>query len=101
MIGRLFGARERIDVPCTVEVAHTFESLHAHVVLDGDIAIRPGDEVTVHGAEIRVPYGETASFRRDATVVRAGPMERLWTRLTGDTEFMELCEFSFSERSKL
>lgn len=101
MIGRLFGPRERIDVPCTVEVEHTFESLSAHVVLDGDIAVHPGDEVIVHGAEIRVPYGETAVFRREATVTRAGPVERLWTRLTGDSEFMELCEFSFSERAKL
>ena len=101
MIAKLFGPRERIDVPCTVEVEHTFESLSAHVVLDGDIAVLPGDEVTVHGEAIRVPYGERGTFRRDATLVRAGPVERLWTRLTGDTEFMELCEFSFSERSKL
>ena len=99
-MARLF-ARETLRVPCTVEVSHTFESLAAHVVLDGDIKIQPGDEVTVDGAEIRVPYGEERSFRREATVVRAGPLERLWTRLTGDAEFMELCEFSFSERSKL
>lgn len=101
MLKRLFGSRETIEVPCTVEVEHTFESLAAHVVLDYDIVIEPGDEVKVHGEEIRVPYGERATFRRDATVVRAGPVERLWTRLTGDTEFMELCEFSFSERTKL
>lgn len=101
MIASLFGRRETIEVTCTVEVEHTFESLSAHVVLDGDVAIEPGDEVKVHGEEIRVPYGETAVFRRSATVVRASPWERLWTRLTGDTEFMELCEFSFSERSKL
>ncbi|WP_420391951.1 hypothetical protein [Acuticoccus sp.] len=100
MIARLFAARERIDVGCTVEVEHTFESLAAHVVLDGEIAIRPGDEVTVHGEPIRVPYGETARLRREATVTRAHPVERFWTRLTGDTEFMELCEFSFSERTK-
>lgn len=101
MMPRLFGPRETVEVPCTVEVEHTFESLSAHVVLDGDIVIEPGDEVTVHGEEIRVPFGETAVFRRTATLVRANPLERLWTRLTGDTEFMELCEFSFSERSKL
>lgn len=94
---RLFGPRERIDVSCTVEVEHTFDNLCAHVILDGDIKIAPGDEVTVHGEAIRVPYGEAQTFRREATVVRAGPVERLWTRLTGDSEFMELCEFSFSE----
>ncbi|MDQ0315455.1 hypothetical protein [Amorphus orientalis] len=89
------------DVACTVEISHTFESLHAHVVLDGDIRIRPGDEVTVHGAPIRVPYGETASIRRNATIRRAGWLEREWTRMTGDVEFMELLEFSFSSESEL
>nr|WP_132807784.1 hypothetical protein [Tepidamorphus gemmatus] len=95
-----FGTRRRIEVPCTVEVSNTFESLHAHVVLDGDIAIEPGDEVKVHGGPVRVPYGETATFRRQATIVKAGLIEREWTRLTGDLEFMELLEFSFSEKEK-
>lgn len=94
-------SRASIDVPCTVEVSHTFESLHAHVVLDGDIKIEPGDEVLVHGEPVRVPYGETASIRRNATVYRAGWLEREWTRLTGDVEFMELLEFSFSSENKL
>ena len=31
----------------------------------------------------------------------ASALERLWTRLTGDFEFMELCEFSFSEEATL
>lgn len=97
----IFGAKRTFDVPCTVEVIHTFESLEAHVVLDGDIKVEPGDAIVVHGEEIRVPYGETGTFRRDATVTRAGPLERFWTRLTGDAEFMELCEFSFSERPTL
>jgi hypothetical protein len=41
------------------------------------------------------------SERREATVTRATLLERLWTRLTGDVEFMELCEFSFSEEVRL
>lgn len=89
------------DVPCTLEISHTFESLHAHVMLDGGIKIEPGDEVTVHGSPIEVPYGEVQTYRRLATVNRAGLIERLWTRATGDIEFMELCEFSFSERTTL
>jgi hypothetical protein len=93
--------RRRIEVPCTVEVQNTFESLHAHVRLGNDLPIHPGDTVTVHGAPIAVPYGERGTFERRATVERAGPLERLWTRLTGDLEFMELCEFSFSERTTL
>ncbi|MEO1067474.1 MAG: hypothetical protein AAFW47_08845 [Pseudomonadota bacterium] len=89
------------DVPCTVEISHTFDSLHAHVFLDNDISARPGDEILVHGAPVEVPYGEIQTFRRIATVRRAGIIERMWTRLTGDLEFMELCEFSFSERTTL
>ena len=91
----------RFDVGCTIEVSHTFESLHAHVELDGNIEIFPGDEVVVHGAPVKVPYGETARIRRTATVVRAGMLERAWTRLTGRLEMMELLEFSFSERARL
>lgn len=101
MIGQaLFGGRS-FDTACTVEVEHSFHSLHAHVVLDGEVKLAPGDAVTVHGAPIEVPFGERGSFRRMATVTRAGWLERTWTRLTGDLEFMELCEFSFSERTSL
>ncbi len=101
MIGNLLGGRESFDVPCTVDIENTFESLHAYVELDGDVAIHPGDEVIVHGAPVEVPYGERVRFERMATVRRAGWAERTWTRLTGDLEFMELCEFSFSERASL
>ena len=94
-------ARRRFDVGCTVEISHTFESLHAHVDLDGDVEIEPGDEVIVHGQPITVPYGEVHSERRTATVTKATALERLWTRATGDLEFMELCEFSFSEEARL
>jgi uncharacterized Zn finger protein len=93
--------RTRFDVPCTIEVSHTHESLHAHVKLDGGIEIHPGDEVLVHGSEVKVPFGEVQTFQRQATVTRASWLERLWTRATGDIEFMELCEFSFSERATL
>lgn len=94
-------SQTEVEVPCTVRVVNTFESLEAHVELDGDIAIEPGDEVKVHGEPIDVPFGETRVVRRQATVRRAGPLERFWTRMTGDLEFMELCEFSFSPEKKL
>ena len=91
----MFG-RHSFDVGCTIRVENTFDSLEAHVELDGNVAIEPGDEVCVHGDPVVVPYGERLEERRTATVRRAGPIERAWTRLTGDLEFMELCEFSFS-----
>jgi hypothetical protein len=98
----MFGARrEIIEVACTIEVENTFESLHAHVELDGGLAIEPGDEVRVHGEPVVVPYGERLVLRRTATVKRAGWMERQWVRMTGDLEFMELLEFSFSSGSRI
>lgn len=87
--------------PCTVEVSHTFDALHAHVRLDDGSVIHPGDAVLVSGAPVVARYGEVIRERRLATITRATAVERLWTRLTGDLEFMELCEFSFSEEKTL
>jgi uncharacterized Zn finger protein len=94
-------ARRRESVPCTVEVSHKFEELSAHVRFDDGSVVHPGDEVTVHGAPVMAPYGEVVREQRQATITRATKIERLWTRLTGDLEFMELCEFSFSEEARL
>ena len=88
--------RTRETAPCTVEVSHRFEELSAHVRFDNGAVVHPGDTVLVHGAEIMAPYGEVVRESRTATITRASGIERLWTRMTGDLEFMELCEFSFS-----
>lgn len=87
--------------PCTVEISHKFESLHAHVRFNNGAVVYPGDEVQVQGPEIMAPYGEIVSEDRTAIITRASALERLWTRMTGDMEFMELCEFSFSEEVAL
>jgi hypothetical protein len=84
------------DTPCTVEVEHGFDHLHAHVELDGDVEIYPGDKVRVHGASIRLPYGERLVEHRIATVTRATPLGRFWTRLKARFEITELYEISFS-----
>ncbi|SFO94910.1 hypothetical protein [Tranquillimonas alkanivorans] len=87
--------------PCTVEVCHKFEELSAHVRIDNGAVVHPGDSVQVHGRPVLAPFGEAVKERRTATITRASGLERLWTRLTGDLEFMELCEFSFSEEATL
>ena len=87
--------------PCTVEISHKFESLHAHVRFNNGAVIYPGDEVQVEGPEIMAPFGEIVREDRMATILRASKLEQLWTRLTGDFEVMELCEFSFSEEVSL
>ena len=87
--------------PCTVEISHKFESLHAHVRFNNGAVVYPGDEVQVKGPEIMAPFGEIVTEDREAVIIRASKLERLWTRLTGDLEVMELCEFSFSEEVTL
>jgi hypothetical protein len=88
--------RRSFNALCTIEVEHTNEHFHAHVVLDGDVAIYPGDRVQVHGAAIQVPFGGRLVERRPATVIRANWIERLWVRLRALFEVTELYEISFS-----
>ena len=75
----------RVDVPCTVDIAQTVESLHAHVELQG-IDVGPGDSVQVHDAPTVVGYGEHLVCDRQATVTRA----------TSRFELTLLYEVSFS-----
>lgn len=93
--------KDKETAPCTVEVSHRFESLHAHVRFNNGAVVHPGDEVLVHGAPVLAGYGELVVEDRTATIVRASLIERTWTRLTGDFEVMELCEFSFSDEVAL
>ena len=93
--------REKEQVPCTVEVSHRFESLHAHVKFNNGAIIHPGDEVLVHGAPIVAAFGELIIEDRTATITSASLLERMWVRMTGDFDFMELCEFSFSEEYRV
>ena len=91
------GSKATFDVPCTIDIENTVESLHAYVELDGDVAIGPGDEVTVHDAPTMVPFGAHVIVRRRATVVRAGALERMRTKLSGYLELTELYEVGFSD----
>ena len=93
----LFRGRQRFEVPCTVEIEQTSETLHAHVILDGDIKIAPGDEVQVHDAPTGVPFGERLVVRRTATVVRGNALDRLRAKVEGYLELTELYEVSFSD----
>jgi hypothetical protein len=92
--------RRSIEVPCTVEIEHTAESLHAFVDLDG-IEVGPGDAVQVHDAPVDVAFGEKLVCRRQATVVQAGWLERQFTRLVASMELTELYEVSFTRRRTL
>ena len=101
MMRDLFQGRRSIVVPCTIEVENTFDSLHAHVELHGGHVIEAGDEVLVHGDPIRVSFGQKLTLQREATVTRAGPVNRWLTRLAANFELTELYEVSFSSGTKL
>lgn len=87
---------KRFDTPCRIAVEQTEEHFHAHVELDGDIPIFPGDRVRVHGAPIQITFGESTVFDRTATVTRAGPLLRGWTKLAAYFDLKELYEVSFN-----
>ena len=89
-------ARASFDTPCRIAIEQSEEHFHAHVELAGNIAIHPGDRVRVHGAPIRVVFGQSVVHDRIATVTRAGPVLRAWTRLAGYFDLTELYEVSFT-----
>lgn len=92
--------RRRInDVPCTITIVHSNESLEAHVELDG-VDVNAGDQVLVHDAPTQVGFGEQLVCRRLATVVRGGLMDRLWARWRGTIELTELYDLSFTPRRR-
>jgi hypothetical protein len=88
--------RKSFEVPCTVEIEHSFDSLHANVELEG-VEVGPGDQVIVHDAPTSVPVGERQIFHRRATVIRGTIFDRLWARIEGYLEITELFEVGFSE----
>lgn len=95
MIGTWLAGGDKVEVPCTVEIEHSTDSLHAYVELEG-VEVGPGDEVLVHDAPTELTFGERVVYQRRATVVRAGWLKRLWTRLTARLELTELYEVGFS-----
>ena len=84
------------DTPCTITVEQSSEHFHAHVELDGAIAMEPGDKVRVHGAPISIPFGTRQVFERRATVTRASPLARALTKLAAYFDLAELYEVSFN-----
>ena len=91
--------RTSFDTPCRVEIEVSDEYCRANVVLASDYEVGPGDRVRVHGAPIKVGFGERRTEDRIATVERASTVERLWTKFAGHFEMTELYEVSFSDRT--
>lgn len=90
--------RRQFEFPCSVEIENTPESLHAHVDIESDFVVEPGDEIQVIDAPQLPAFGDKIFVRRRAVVTHAGVIERIWTRLIGNVELTELYDVSFTER---
>lgn len=99
MIAGFLSTPETIEVPCTLDVEITPDSVHAHAVPEG-ITLRPGDTVLVHGVPDRLEFGQKFTLSCTATVTRAGFLKRLATRLAAIAEITELYEVSFAPMEK-
>ncbi len=93
-------APRSFEVPCTVEIEQSFDSFHAHAIPEG-VILRPGDRVIVHNAPGHVEYGEVRTYQTRATVLRAGPLTRLWTELSAIAELTELYHCGFEPKGHL
>jgi hypothetical protein len=96
MITLPFLIRPRQFTLCTIDIEHSESSLHAHVELDDEIKLAPGDRVRVHGEPIKVVFGQRLVLRRKATVERAGWLERQWTKFVAGFGLSELYEVTFT-----
>ncbi|WP_348760521.1 hypothetical protein [uncultured Salinisphaera sp.] len=96
---RLLG-RDMFEVDCTVVVENTFDFLHSNVELHG-VVPECGDAVQVIDPPTQVAYGETVCCERRAQVLRGGPWDAFWGRVSAAAEFPELFDLSFTERRKL
>lgn len=88
----------RIETACRIEIEQSDEHFHAHVELEGDIPIGPGDKVQVHGDPIVIPLNSRLVLTRSATIDRASALVRWWTRVAAYFDLAELYEVSFSPR---
>jgi len=88
-----------IDVPCTIEIEQTPESLHAHAIPE-DVEIRPGDTVIVQGVPDSIPRDGRITVAARATVIRARWPERLWAEWSGLLELTQLYEVGFDAKEQ-
>lgn len=88
-------ARE-IRLPCVVRVEHGAWGIGAHVEIEGDPRVGPGDRVRVEGPPIRWQLDGIVEERRMAVLTRATWLERLRARLEGRVALHELYEVSFT-----
>ena len=89
----------RLALTCEIDIEQSFDSFHAHAIPDG-AEIAPGDIVIVHDAPSGIDFGERYAGTRPATLIRANPLRRLFTRLAGVFAIAELYEVGFQPVSE-
>ena len=94
-MSQLSAARD-VRVPCTVEIEHTVGSFHAHVELDGDMWSSPATR-SCPRCPHDAPSASASSSARNATVTRAGAIERIVDADRANFELTELYDVSFTE----
>ncbi len=87
---------EHFDTNCRIEIEQSPDHFHAHVELEGNLPIFPGDKVCVHGKPIQMTFGEKIIEDRTVTISRASPLRRAYTKIAGYFEMAELYEVSFT-----
>lgn len=92
-----FLSRTRQWTACTIDIEHSESSLHAHVELDEEGPLEPGDRVFVEGPPIHVDFGQRIVLRRPARIERAGWLERQLTKIAARFALYQLYEVSFSD----
>ena len=80
-----------------IDIEKTQESFHAYAV-PADFEAREGDEVLLHGVPTDIAFGTQLMMQCEATLRRAGFMERMWTRFTSFFEITELYEVGFQPK---
>ena len=92
--------REAVEVPCSIEIERSGETLHAHVSLEG-VEVDCGDEVMVHAAPTSIGFGDRIVTTSRATVIRATPFQRWLTRMKSYLALTELYEVGFQPKSEI
>jgi hypothetical protein len=89
--------RRAVEATCALDIEKSPESFHAYSVPE-DIDLREGDQMLIHGAPTSIAFGTQMTMTCRATVLRAGPIERVWTRFTAMFELTELYEVGFAPK---
>lgn len=88
------------ETDCVIDIAQTHDNFHAHVTL-ADCHAGPGDIVEILGAPDDRADWAGGVFTARARLYRAGPLRRLWLRLTAPFRLLDLCEVGFMPKEDL